>query len=377
MMTHVEAWIPIEPTDVPRLERVLSDADPLLIAGVPAPFDYSFARFLAGTDDGTTFRALMDRNLTTRAISLAKGGAIGQDHPSAATFRITAACMAFLQTTDSSIEPNVSLYENPERAIDDLHWWRVADHIHPQAYVNVALGRTDTIPEHVLTDAWLKAAKFPAPPTDFAARLYHWERHYCTLLKIAELDRGATLRGAAKLHTLWDWSMQEGFMNAAASMFALRLFGSTRSQRMLRGVRSCSYDRCIRGVRNAAWDLTYVSQWARHTRTDRKHLWMFWTNDHLLRDLARALLLPKAKDERHALYQALRENFPQQDAAGLLAHHDACLEQIQKGARDRILQERFTNIDAITTALTVRLRSTFPATSAVDDQTSAQHAREE
>jgi hypothetical protein len=59
-------------------------------------------------------------------------------------------------------------------------------------------------------------------------------------------------------------------------------------------------------------------------------LWMFCANDHVLRDLARALTIPVEADAK-ALFLMLLSNFSGHEATALRECHNACVTQA--GAR--------------------------------------------
>jgi len=154
---------------------------------------YDILEYLKATARGIEVRALLDRNLTSRAIRLVHGVTIDHgQHDSRAT-RIAAACMAFLIAADITIEPNVSLYEAAENTVgwatNDILWFRRADHVDPRAYADVALGRASQIPENACKDAVQCVPDGAVTAIDLSAELRHWRCHYCTLLKIAGLQR--------------------------------------------------------------------------------------------------------------------------------------------------------------------------------------------
>ena len=169
--------------------------------------------------------------------------------------------MAFLIAADVTIEPNISLYETADQpaswASNDVVWFRRADHVHPQAYADFALSRTNQIPEDVRQNA-IRLVPDDRGPSNFSERLRHWRCHYCCLLKIALLRRQFHSPPAAKLRLFLDWSVHDGFFDATALAFAIMYFGRQQRGKMLKHINS-NFKRAQGGIKNAAWDLTYLS----------------------------------------------------------------------------------------------------------------------
>lgn len=159
-------WIPLSTGDVPALERILSDADPFVTTMIDTPQPYRLANYIQNELYGDhEVRALLDRNLVSRAVELASGHVVDHGGPGSDTYRLAAACMAFLITARVTIEPNIALYEfassDLREAREQIRTWRVADHVHPQAYLDVALGRERVIDRAVTTEAQRLVARLP------------------------------------------------------------------------------------------------------------------------------------------------------------------------------------------------------------------------
>jgi len=226
--------------------------------------------------------------------------------------------MAFLITAEVLAEPNISLYELAESddASDgqaDLVSFRVADHLHPQAYLEVALGRAPGIHPEVIEKARALVDSRDPPIVDLEMPLRHWRRHRCALTQIAFLER-SSLDGREKFERLIEWSVSPGFFDGVAIAFGARLFGRANPPgRLLKSVRSKNVEKCLSGVRNAAWDLTYISHWSKQSVEDEEQrIWILCTNDRVLRSLARV-----AVGEDGQASALFRENWRPNEAAAL------------------------------------------------------------
>lgn len=344
--------IPLNPDDVPSLERFLSETDPFVATTLDAENPYRLVDYLHNARHGEfEVRALLDRNLVSRVVGLASGQSVDHESAEADTYRLAAGCMSFLITSDVQIEPSIAMHEfaaaAPAEAKAQIRPWRVADHVHPQAYLEVALGRDCALDRSARADAWNLMSSRPeeAPPLEKPLR--HFRRHYAALAQVALLER----TGAApmeKLRSLIAWSRDVAFFDGLAICFAIVFFGRHRSGRMLKRVRSADGARCLEGVRNAAWDLTYLSYWVKYAHEQKSNIWIFATGDRVLASLARAAIGDRSARE---LFQ---ENWTRREAEELFeAYHAA--RPGESPAREAELGSRFERLDEITTEIEERI----------------------
>lgn len=359
-------WIPLDPADVPSLEALLSRTDPFVTTTIDTKRPYSLSAYLEHTALGRAeLRALLDRNLVSKAISLAAGGRIDHAHSGSETARVAAAAMAFLVTANVLIEPSIALYElaesvGPRQARAQLRAWRVADNVHPQAYLDVALSRADRIAPVALHEARAAVAKRLEREPAIEPQVRHWRSHRLVLSQIALLDR-SELRPAEKMHMLLDWSVDEAFLDGVATCFAIAFFGSRRPRGMLQGVRSASLERCLKSIRNAAWDLAYVSYWEKYARDgESDKIWIFCTFDRLLGQLARAAVGDRDGDTEAAAGGLFRANWSTPDAEALFAHYKDVLSRAEPSPeREAVVRHRLENIDDLTLGTERELAATF------------------
>jgi hypothetical protein len=180
-----------------------------------------------------------------------------------ADHRLAAAVLAFAQCAEIDVEPNIALYElaftqGQDAAVDELLAFRLADHVHPGYWAEIALDRADAISE--LPDG------VPIRETDltidFTMKLRRWRRNYILALKIAELE----LRGGNSVDRMLEmlsWMYGDFLLGGPALALAAHYLAPNSSRkRLLKGLKSPNRERAIAGIRNAAWDLTLISEWA-------------------------------------------------------------------------------------------------------------------
>lgn len=363
--------LPFSPEDIALLEGSVRESDPFLAISLDTDDPYCLLDH-AEAGQGGRFRihALFDRNLISRIAHLAAGAAVDVSNPSAAMYRLAAGCMVYLLLGDALIEPSLSLYEYSDRhgsteANVQLFHFRVADHVDPRAWFAVAVGRADRLDPAALDEARLVVAtrRDREPTYDFTKRLDDVTKHAISLTKIAWLER-TPIAGIEKLRRFLHFCYEDAFFNGAAIAFALLYFGRNRPGRMLKRVRSRSYERCHAGIRNAAWDLAYLSFWLRKAAIENPHVgWILCTRDLSLLEIGRRLAGPlDAETQRDALQAILVANWSEQEAAEISHLYDGLTAMVgaDRAARDEELKSR-PPADALLEILERDLRQTFSA----------------
>jgi hypothetical protein len=175
----------------------------------------------------------IDRNVLTRVLGLLDGHVPTEQH------RLAAGLMAFTGCADIDVEPDMAPYElaysqGQAAALDEVRKFRIADHVHPGWWAEIALGREDRAGE--LPDR-ITLGRHDAV-VDFVMSLRRWRRNYVLCLKIAELE----LRGGNAVARLWEflrWSYKDFILEGTAIALAAHLFApnATRS-RLLKGLQS-------------------------------------------------------------------------------------------------------------------------------------------
>ena len=347
------------PEDVPALEALLRDVDPFVASTIDTDDPYRLVDYIQHSiHGGAELAAVLDRNLVSRIVSLAAGRHVDHSRPDSAVDRVAAACMAFLITAEVLTEPNISLYELAESVDNsdgqiDLISFRIADHLHPQAYLEVALGRAPGIHPDLIDEARLLIEAQDRPSVNLEMPLRHWRRHRCALTQIALLER-ASLTGREKFEALLEWSVSPGFFDGVAIAFAGGLFGRARPPgRLLKSARSRDAEKCFAGIRNAAWDLTYISQWSKQSVADEgSRIWILCTNDRVLRGLARV-----AVGDEDRVAELFEQNWRSREADALKQQYlDAWKRAQGSEERSNSMQGRFDQIDSLRESIQDRIR---------------------
>lgn len=236
-------------------------------------------------DTNTTL--LADRNVVTRWLALLSGKTASSED------RVAAAIMAFAQSANILVEPNLALYEasavgGSEVTNNELRRFRIADNLDTKHWADLAIER---MPKLSVSEIELPSIPDSFEGIDFGMRLRRWLRNYIILLKLAELE----LRGLDRFQRITElarWMHQDFIIGGPALIFAIHYLAPNSERRgLLKNLRSMDRQRAIRGIRNASWDLTLLSYWIRRgeEQKDRNTLTLLCSLDRKLIHLAHML----------------------------------------------------------------------------------------
>jgi hypothetical protein len=193
-----------------------------------------------------------DRNLVSRMARVARDG-LG---PSVdRTTQTSLDVMALAQALNFDIEPSIAFHELAHRqgnddGLNELRWFRSADHGNARGWVDLACGRANRL--H-------RSESGSREVLDLAHPLSRWKRNYAVVLKIALLEL-APISAADRIEKLIQWMVDDFIFAGPAAVFASRYFAPRAAKAgMIKQLRSSDRKRAIAGIRNAAWDLTYLS----------------------------------------------------------------------------------------------------------------------
>nr|WP_315256857.1 hypothetical protein [uncultured Duganella sp.] len=286
---------------------------------------YFVANYLAAQERRRMQTILLpDRNVVSRMQQAARGLPLDKQGQTAA------AILAFAQGLDILIEPSIAFHEmafneGNTAALEELKWFRVADNGHLPDWIALGLGEQEQVsalgqPQEV---AFVDLAK---PPK-------RWRMNYIAMLKIAELELETQHSPAQKVTTLLKWMRDDFILAGPAAVLALLYFAPNSPPRkgLLKSLRSADRQGALAGVKNAAWDLTYLSDFARRIDeqdNDAPIRYIFATFDKRLRDLARYVIGEHAElDASQSLARSFERWWRPQDAQHLANLWANCMER--------------------------------------------------
>jgi hypothetical protein len=347
-------YLPISASDYHSLQSLLREADPLVTCNYKDKGNYDLVNYIvAGDLENINFRATFDRNLLSPLSKLAMGQSLAASEESVKTARIACACLAFCIYAKIVIEPSLALYEFASTqgnlaAQEDLFLFRVIDNIDPASLVDVALGRSNKLPEFVLAAARSSLAGSPTISREpkFNKRLWKWHLNYFYVLKMAFLRRSSETALESAL-AFQRWQYEEAFYNAAASLYCLSAISHNPPKgQMLKGIQSDNRLKLKMGLKNAAWDIFLIQESVTLSKSLKATSLGLWSLDKAVRDIARLLYISdedSASDEVKSFYQS----FWGDDATALYNSYQLNTQKANIGSNSRHLaiQASFTRVN--------------------------------
>lgn len=241
---------PIPVDELRSIQQMLATENAICSAFTPARFDaYNCFGFLEQkARHGVETCFIIDRNIFTRIISLARGEPVSKKTKEAENaYRIAAGALAFFQCCDALVEPCMPLLEqsshdNAASADEELRLFRMADNIAPQNFADIALGRSDRLD--------LSSVKqFDSDePEDPSEKPMWWTLNYALALKLALLEL-EQIDQRTKLERFLRWLHEDYIWSASAVMFAIVYLSPLRKHGMLKRLRSPDRRVALGGVR--------------------------------------------------------------------------------------------------------------------------------
>lgn len=278
--------------DLQQIASMLERADVLVPGYIPPDVGmyHLMGHFYGSMVDKVSLVMLPDRNIVSR-LAKATTGCEADDQQ-----RLAAAVLAFAQCLDIQLEPSIAYHElgpvqGNAAAYGELARFRLADKSHPSAWIDLALGRSDSIPS-------LDDPVVIADNRDLTRPLHRWRCNYIAALKIGELELLA-MSPLERTLKLFEWMHDDFILAGPAAIFACHYFApSFPRERLLKGLRSEHRERALVGAANAAWDITHLSEFARHANNahgSNTH-YLFASLDEGLRRIARTLFTATVED---------------------------------------------------------------------------------
>lgn len=243
---------PVE--DIEQLCSMMAAADPFVPAFEPSSYGlYSLVGQVWSLQVEETKTILVpDRNVASRMAQIAKGMAIGKEA------QLVAGINAFAHFFDILMEPSIAFHElarteGNEAALQELAWFRAADHGDKFGWLEVALGRAERL---------ARSEKARALEShDLAAGLRDWSTGYGAVLKLAEVELLHPGEPIEKIMALLEWMHRDYFFAGQVATMACIYFAPINAPKagLMKSLRSPNREKAINGAKNAAWDALYLS----------------------------------------------------------------------------------------------------------------------
>lgn len=285
-MNYVAVHIQVNPQDLQGIEQIIRERDIIRSVYPTDLFDqYSLGDYLEQIQvHDSKFVALFDRNIFSDVIAVIKNT---DKKGITKTQKAACALLAFLHLSDSLIEPGMAIYEYIDsgyydQAINELSLFRAADNVHPQIFIDLALGRINSIPSNALNP--LKVDSIQKLKGE---DIHRWKLHYGLTIKLASIEMSGG-KPSKKIEAFLKWMYTDYIFSASAVIFGIIYFSDKRIKRMVKNLNSGDTDKFMKGIRNAAWDMSVAHYWTKKALDNREKgdLWLLCTEDKALKEVA-------------------------------------------------------------------------------------------
>ncbi|KZN46714.1 hypothetical protein [Pseudoalteromonas luteoviolacea] len=273
-----------------KVESLLVDAKVLMNPyAIESEETYKLENYLL--NPGQRVSCLLDRNIVSYLIDLAKGIQLSDNFEQSRCHRLAAGLQAFFNAAKITSEPGLSYHEYIERtsvkAADlDLSYFRSADNIDANYYLDICLNKISSIPKTIV-------------PTFESGELISFDESYRVKgfeFNIVVIKKALCIRAQCKndyeaVVMLLDWMFEEYVFCAPGFYFMAIYFSHKRIPKMLKS-------QSVLDVRNAAWDLALLQQWISLANNDTGQAWYLATMDKAIREVANLMLIKSTETEK-------------------------------------------------------------------------------
>jgi hypothetical protein len=314
----------LAPQKITALEDLLCQArcfSPSFTGVDPYSIETYIVQF-AGYGIETTF--LIDRNIYSQILTLAKGATISEKT------RVAAGVMAFASCANVGLEPSLALYEGSASGAvggwkNDLGLFHRADDIHPENWAALALGDAQRFARRI-SPRRLRAEI--SQYFDPAMKLKSFEFVYPILLKMALISR-KKVSCDSKMIALIDWMYDSWHFSAPATVLGSQVLSQDPPKKVFKNIGSPERRRALKGVTNAAWDLVYITEWYKKIKTqaNTNKLTVICSRDLVLLRVAELL--------RRGLFEEGETSFLQETGFGNLVQdkYAFCVSNLENPSR--------------------------------------------
>lgn len=241
---------------------------------------------------GVALKAIMDTNIVTRVLPFINGTKQASE-PLSSDERKVCALMCFLIHSGIETNPVSAFLERPivdarPSKEEEDYLFRIADHLPPQIFADLALGKITSIPDKVLEETKESVDSNPETQQDIARTKYSnnrddgWYLMYMNLLKAWMLYKVES-SSRRRIEYYLEWSVENSLSDPVSLTFISLFLSERRLPAMIKKPNNKDPEIIFKNLRNVAWDLYHLSFLIQlNDRSSEKEIWFLCTRDKLL-----------------------------------------------------------------------------------------------
>ncbi|MEZ8077104.1 hypothetical protein ACED27_18785 [Vibrio sp. FF112] len=287
-------------SDFKEIEKLLSESKILLNPyGMDLYDTYKLENYLLNSNHQVS--CLLDRNIVSYLIDLVKGVELSPEFDVSRCHRLTAALQAFFNASSIKSEPGLSYHEyiensSVERADEELSYFRSADNLDANVYLDIALNNINSIPFEVVPH--YQAGELINFDTEHRVKAFEFS---IVVIKKALSIRSKCNNDYEAVRLLLEWMFEEYVFCAPAFYFMAIYFSGEKVSKMLKSS-------SMESVRNAGWDLALLQHWLTLANKDSEQLWLLASMDKAIVKTA-DMMLPRATEDPEEYFGRLKHTF--------------------------------------------------------------------
>lgn len=290
----------VDYNDIQEIQKMVRESNSL----IPTPSNindvYDIERYRQESlFSDAEFKVILDNNIFTQIIPLIDGR---KKYGEALTKEAKLICgiMCFLIYAGLETNPVSALYERPSdpnfisKEKQDC-FFRIADHIHPQIFANLALEKYSDIPEEELEIATAEINRNLETKLNISKIKYPKDVDSTYLLMYKNLLKAWLLyknkySPEDNFKEYLKWHHLKSLSDQISVIFVTIFLSKKRFPKMIKKINSNDPYVILKNIKNSAWDIYHLSLLDKvyQDRTEEE-IWFFCTRDKLLIDISKYL----------------------------------------------------------------------------------------
>lgn len=287
----------VRPEDWKIIEKMIRQNESIIVSPSNINDIYDAQRYREeNISYNLELKAVLDNNIFTQVLPLLDGRK-KYGEPLNEEVKLICGIMCFLKYSGIETNPTLALLERKE--VDSIsknqedYYFRVADHLHPQIFADLALGticdisRKELDPiknylnsDHVIQKEINQTYKIMEESQEFQVT-------YSGVLKSILLYKKESDE-LARLRLFLNWYYNSSLLGLELFYFTVIFLSNKRIPKMIKKINSSSYEVIIKSILNAVWDLKYLSiLYELHQNTPENEIWFLCSRDKVLLKLSK------------------------------------------------------------------------------------------
>jgi hypothetical protein len=279
--------------DIILVKQLVKDSDSILAtpSNIVDIYDVDSYRN-ANQTQGISLKAILDTNIVTRVLPFVNGTKQSRDTLSRDEKKVCA-LMCFLIHSGIETNPVSAFLERPNLNTgpskeEQDYLFRIADHLPPQIFADLALGKITAVPDKILKETKRSVDSNSETQEDIARTNYSttkddgWCLMYMNLLKAWWLYK-TEKSSRRRIERYLEWSIENSLSDPVSLTFVALFLSERRLPKMIKNPNSKDPELIFKNLKNVTWDLYHLSfLYQMNEQSSSREIWFLCSHDKLL-----------------------------------------------------------------------------------------------